>query len=1237
MRVGMRQLSAAPALAACLLLACDTSGCDERPRSLDVDLSSKGSLGAKSIYAGVGDYHDHPLGGSRQVVRYTWELYFGHATESVRLHFKELKLSPGDELRISNAANERLQTFVFFPAATPPLWTETFSTNLVKIELVYNQQVLSTGAPDDDHFTIDRVEWKPTLERWLGNDPTTQLNAFGTHPNVHVLQVANLDMRNREVWAVVEGGGANHYYASSWVGHRFDFATIPDRGTTNEAFSAPRDVWMADDDAGVAAGNLGGDARDDIVHVSRNGDVHVSVARSTAAGVRFDAYTLAHRTFTSGTASFAVGNMDTDGRADVLAIEDARVRWAPTTGTSDVPQLGAVVDVSVPDTYGESGVGRRRLIGDFNADGYVDFASSVNTADTGAPPWGVDHLHLYLNDRAGAFTSHHVQGSAGFGNLLLDGSRSTVGDFNGDGYADLAAVDTSSGAWSLKIAFNLRRATPASPAPASIMMAFTSPQATSLPAIDGMFIMGLRAVDLDADGLDDLVATVATAGMGVLGGTREARLIVALARKRPASPLASERIELVVEDWTPAEGLVNAPSLMTARIGSQGRSGTIVDTAGLRGRINVFANGLSSTPADHHFKAASDWLSARPRYAIGDVDQDGRPDVIEFTADRQGSVEVFRNQSATPGVGAQARFKRDDHPWLTSFARDFRANAEVPLVGDVNGDRLADLVLFARSPTFAIDNAPITSGVFVAKNNGDGTFAAPVRWHSLFGLSLDETHLPAVGDFNRDGKDDIGLFVQSNASAGFNIAFSYGSGFGGSSGIDVAGGPFWGFGSTPRYSLQTADGDGDGRDEVFVSQQFASSATASAGNLERFRLNGSSIESEHVFGFGEPVPLGRIQPRIGTFTGRRRADVALWLQSSGSQGAVKMMFADELGELGELLGVYHHVPAPLLELATFAGDIDADNRDELLIVRLENTGLRFLGLDIGYADIDLYARPAPTPASQIPPTSWTWRSTRRFVGEEMIAQKKSDTGAFFARVQNSGVSALAYKLVADRGSEIDLDLLWVPNALPTSYTPELRGLLEDSAPRFRDAFDGQHILRRISAFVPRDKESLKDWRGEACDTFYPCDYDVIVVEKASRAHAKDGCAMWLFLDEGDDFCDQDDGEWGGDNGGTFVHEYGHYGFDLEDEYCEGEDECGFDPDGRTSALCPNSLMAKSSQREFCTEHFHRPYGITDQENACWSDIGPFPTNFTPNPHAYDEFMFQNRFHVYSGNTDVQLP
>jgi len=140
---------------------------------------------------------------------------------------------------------------------------------------------------------------------------------------------------------------------------------------------------------------------------------------------------------------------------------------------------------------------------------------------------------------------------------------------------------------------------------------------------------------------------------------------------------------------------------------------------------------------------------------VGNFNGDRKDDIAVFTRGNTGDVYV----ALSTGKG----FRSSAVKWHDTFCY----GSEVPLVGDFNGDRKDDIVTFPRGHT---------GDVYVALSTGREFSGSGWKWHDTFCYG-DE--IPLAGDFNGDGRDDIATFTRGS-SADVYVALSTGRGFSGS-------------------------------------------------------------------------------------------------------------------------------------------------------------------------------------------------------------------------------------------------------------------------------------------------------------------------------------------------------------------------------------------------------------------------------------------------------------------------
>ncbi|SCF16444.1 FG-GAP repeat-containing protein [Micromonospora coriariae] len=181
-----------------------------------------------------------------------------------------------------------------------------------------------------------------------------------------------------------------------------------------------------------------------------------------------------------------------------------------------------------------------------------------------------------------------------------------------------------------------------------------------------------------------------------------------------------------------------------------------------------------------------DWFAPGAEIgAVGDVNGDGRADIVAFTHNPAGDVYVALSTGSSFGPGLKW------HEYFSPFG-------EFPALGDVNGDGRDDIITFTQGPAAASD-------VIVSLSTGS-SFGAPQKWHDLFAVGTEQ---PRVGDINGDGRDDIVTFT-CNADADVYAAVSTGNSF---AGTTVKWNDFFCLAGEFPY---LGDANGDGRDDIIV-------------------------------------------------------------------------------------------------------------------------------------------------------------------------------------------------------------------------------------------------------------------------------------------------------------------------------------------------------------------------------------------------------------------------------------
>ncbi|MEV0729359.1 DUF2961 domain-containing protein [Polymorphospora sp. NPDC050346] len=231
----------------------------------------------------------------------------------------------------------------------------------------------------------------------------------------------------------------------------------------------------------------------------------------------------------------------------------------------------------------------------------------------------------------------------------------------------------------------------------------------------------------------------------------------------------------------------------------------------------------------------------------GDVDGDGRADIVTFT--RGAAADVYVALSTGSGFGPGVK-------WHDFFA----VGTEIPAVGDVNGDGRADIVTFTRGAG---------ADVYVALSTGSG-FGPGVKWHDNFAVG---TETPVVGDVDGDGRDDVVTFTGGTA-ADVYVSLSDGNRF-------VQDGWKWHDNLAAGTALPAlADVDGDGRDDVVTFTRGA------AADVYVARSTGSGFGA--AARWHDTFAVGTEAPGVGDFDGDGRADVVTFTRGTAADVYVSL-------------------------------------------------------------------------------------------------------------------------------------------------------------------------------------------------------------------------------------------------------------------------------------------------------------------------------------------------------------
>ncbi|MDC0675186.1 trypsin-like serine protease [Nannocystis radixulma] len=271
--------------------------------------------------------------------------------------------------------------------------------------------------------------------------------------------------------------------------------------------------------------------------------------------------------------------------------------------------------------------------------------------------------------------------------------------------------------------------------------------------------------------------------------------------------------------------------------------------------------------------------------AVGDVNGDGRDDIVTFTHGDSGAgpLDVYVALSNGTSFGAAQL-------WADWWAH----RGHAPMVGDFNGDGRDDIWAFTEAD------------VYVALSRGydfnGGVYVSPYG-------SADSDDIGRVADVNGDGRDDAVLFA-ADGTGDVHVMLSTGTGFGPKTKWHEYFAPE---GETPML----ADVNGDYRADIVTFTQSMNGAQAIVA-----LSNGSSSFGAATVWNSWFAPAGEV-PAVGSFNNDARADIATFVRngnvyvgtSNGVNNFASALWTSSFGDWNDTLTV---------------GDVNGDYRDDLI-------------------------------------------------------------------------------------------------------------------------------------------------------------------------------------------------------------------------------------------------------------------------------------------------------------------
>ncbi len=566
-------------------------------------------------------------------------------------------------------------------------------------------------------------------------------------------------------------------------------------------FSAKTDFTTGSGPWAVAAGDLNGDGKPDMVIANYNASTLSVFLNTTPAGNAAPTFS-AKTDFTtgSGPTSVTIGDFNGDGKPDMAVTNSSAnsvsVFLNTTTPGASTPTFSAKTDfttVSQPWIV---------LIGDFNGDGKPDMAAANS---------GTNSVSVYLNTTTPGASTPTFSAKTDF----TTGSSSvsygvSIGDLNGDGKPDMAASNYVANS----VSVFLNTTTPGASTPTftakTDFTTGTSPSGASIGDLNGDGKPDLATTNENSTSVSVLLNTTPTGNAtptfssktDFIAGTIPSVVSIYDINDdgKPDMAVAnsnSTSVSVFLNTTTPG---ATTPTFTAKTDFTTGTTTTSVSICDLNGdgkpdmaatnysstNVSVFFNTMTLGEPAPSFTAKTDFTSGNSplSISIADFNKDGKPDFV--TANNSpNTVSVILNTTTTGAVAPTFSAKTDFATGNGTYA---------VTTGDFNGDGIPDIAEVSYgSNTVSVFLNSTTPGASTP------TFAASVD----FSMGIGAVSV-TIGDFNGDGKQDfasvstnaVSVFLNTTAPGATTPTFS--------ARTDFAVG-------TVTYSVATGDFNGDGK------------------------------------------------------------------------------------------------------------------------------------------------------------------------------------------------------------------------------------------------------------------------------------------------------------------------------------------------------------------------------------------------------------------------------------------
>jgi FG-GAP-like repeat len=556
----------------------------------------------------------------------------------------------------------------------------------------------------------------------------------------------------------------------------------------------------------LLAEDLNGDHKYDLVLIYGGANSSVTPYVATSDGAFTQGATTAIGAFVPPVISAAGRDVNHDGYGDIAVITGSGVKFMFGTPAGPFVPGPAIASPGAGCFAGSSGTTKGlacMVLADLSGDGSVDLAITGTTRVSPTTAVAESYVRVYIGNGQGQFSSPTQYSIPSFPKVLIAGDVNGTGrldltvatetqvaltvlrnlgngrfssaittptpnahgivaaDFNRDGKPDIAVVNTPSCAAPCNGAITV--------AMGSGSTYFNTPSRDPI----GMHGAAIAAGDLNHDGFLDLVVTNAIAGdnadIAVLLGTATGSFL----------PARSYTLGSLSHD------------AFLADVNKDGKLDLIEDGGVALGKGDGTFGPLTAFPAGLGFSATN-------YFTVADFNGDGNPDVAFAALDQSG---VYGSIQILLGNGRGG--------WSVGQYMSLNQPITFITAGIIRPGQPIDIVFSYKGLNGIASGSEIDTGVTVIPGNGDGTFNESARTDAIIGADYAYQFFgpAAIGDFNGDGKPDVG--VTDPVDGEFAVAPGYGDGTFGPSALYSA--------VNNASGIATADFDGNGLSDVILS------------------------------------------------------------------------------------------------------------------------------------------------------------------------------------------------------------------------------------------------------------------------------------------------------------------------------------------------------------------------------------------------------------------------------------